>query len=174
MTEYDRARWDERYSGALAPESPAPPAVFGAHLEEFPRAGAALDLACGQGATAVWLAGRGLDVLGLDVSPVAVARAAALAERSGVAQRCRISVHDLDHGLPAGPPAAVILCARFWDARLGATIIQRLAPGGVLAITALTTGRFAAAPDEFPAAFGALAILASGTADGQHWLLARR
>jgi SAM-dependent methyltransferase len=46
--------------------------------------GAALDLACGEGRNAVWLAERGWRVTGVDFSDVAVAKAARLAAGRGV------------------------------------------------------------------------------------------
>ena len=41
-----------------------------------------------------------------------------LARRSGVGDRCRFVVVDLDNGLPAGSPVDVILCHKFGDRRL--------------------------------------------------------
>lgn len=181
MAERDRARWDGRYAGgAPAPvgsDGPAP--VFAPFADVFPTAGRALDLACGRGQGAVWLARRGVDVWGVDISPVAVEQARDLARRSGVAPRCRFSVADLDDGLPAGPQADAILCQRFRDRRLDAAIIGRLAPGGVLAITVLSEvgaapGPFRAAAGELSAAFAGLEVITAGEGGGEAWLLARR
>lgn len=101
--------------------------------------------------TSVWLARRGLDVWGVDVSTIAIDQARELAARSDVGDRCRFEVVDLDAGLPAGPPTDVIVCQRFRDRRLDQAIIDRLAPGGLLAISWLSAvgaepGRFRAAP----------------------------
>lgn len=52
-----------------------------------------VDLGCGAGEHAVWLALRGFDVTGLDVSAAAVARAQALARSTRAA--CRFAVADL-------------------------------------------------------------------------------
>ena len=46
--------------------------------------GTALDVGCGEGADAIWLAQRGWTVTAIDVSEVAVARARAAAEQAGV------------------------------------------------------------------------------------------
>jgi SAM-dependent methyltransferase len=46
--------------------------------------GRALDLACGEGRNAVWLAGLGWSVTGVDFSGVGIAKASRLAEASGV------------------------------------------------------------------------------------------
>ena len=180
MTREDQRRWDERYTsqGAALLGAAEPPGVFASHAEAFPTTGRALDLACGRGLGTVWLARRGLNVWGLDVSPVAIAQARDLAERDGVGDRCRFDVVDLDEGLPAGPPVDVILCHKFRDRRLDQAIIGRLAPGGLLAIAVLSEvgaapGPFRAVAGELPAAFAELDLVAAGEGDGHAWLLAR-
>jgi SAM-dependent methyltransferase len=180
MAEADRHRWDERYKTKAPPSADAvgPPDFLAPHTQLLPTAGRALDLACGPGLAAVWLAMRGLRVVGLDISPVAVGRARDLAQRAGVGDRCGFEVVDLDDGLPAGPSADVILCHRFWDRRLDHAIIERLAPGGLLAIAVLSEvgaapGPFRAAAGELPAAFAELDVLAAGEGQGYAWLLAR-
>lgn len=180
MTEEDRVRWDDRYAQVGPPSIHAarPPPVFAPHEDLFPTSGRAIDIACGQGRTAVWLASRGLDVWGLDVSGVATGQARELARRSGVGDRCRFDVVDLDRGLPEGPAVDVILCHRFRDPRLDRAIVQRLAPGGLLATVALSEvdadpGRFRAAPGELAAAFTDLDVIATGERHGEAWLLAR-
>lgn len=181
MGEADRHRWDERYTAQGPPplSSVAPPSVFAAHADLFPTAGMALDLACGQGTGSVWLAARGLRVVGLDVSPVAIDHARELAQRAAVSSRCRFDVVDLDGGLPAGAPVDVIVCCKFRDPRLDRAIVERLSPGGVLAIAALSEvgaspGPFRALAGELPAAFASLELIAADEGDGQAWLLARR
>jgi SAM-dependent methyltransferase len=180
VSEQDRVRWDATYaSRSPADTGPGPPSVFASQVAVFPVAGTALDVACGLGAGSIWLGQRGLEVLGVDVSPVAVETARALALRFGVAERCRFAVADLDDGLPAGRPVDVILCDRFRDARLDHALVDRLAPGGLLAICVLsevggTPGPFRAAPGELRAAFSELEVIAAGEGDGRAWLLGRR
>jgi 2-polyprenyl-3-methyl-5-hydroxy-6-metoxy-1,4-benzoquinol methylase len=77
------AEWDERYAGAEQVWSGEPNASLVAevgHLEP----GTVLDVGCGEGADAIWLAGRGWQVTAIDVSGIALQRAAAAAERSHV------------------------------------------------------------------------------------------
>jgi SAM-dependent methyltransferase len=181
VSDDDRVRWDERYAGreAAPVESVGPPPVFAPFEDIFPTAGHALDLACGQGVGSVWLACRGLDVWGVDVSATAISQARELARRRGVGDRCRFDVVDLDTGLPAGPPVDVALCHRFRDRRLDDALIARLAPGGLLAIAVLSEvgagpGCFRAAPGELPAAFTGLDVIAAGEGQGEAWLLARK
>ncbi|MGB8391835.1 class I SAM-dependent methyltransferase [Mycobacterium sp.] len=180
MAEADRLRWDERYTTKGPPLLTAvgPPDILAPHVDVFPAAGRALDLACGQGVGAVWLALRGLEVLGLDISPVAVNQARDLAQRCEVTDRCRFDVVDFDGGLPAGPPADVILCHKFRDRRLDQAIIGRLAPGGLLAVAVLSEvgaapGPFRAVAGELPVAFAELDLIAAGEGEGYAWLLAR-
>ncbi len=78
------AFWNERYGTEGW--------VFGVEPNVFVRAffahrspGRVLDLGCGQGRNAVWLALHGHDVLGVDLSPVAVDQARELAAAAGVA-----------------------------------------------------------------------------------------
>lgn len=89
MTETPQARalfaeWDERYT-AIMDRLPGyrPNATVVNEIGGLPT-GRALDIGCGTGADAVWLAGQGWDVTALDVSQVALDRAAAAAADAGV------------------------------------------------------------------------------------------
>ena len=64
--------------------------------------GTALDLGCGEGGDAVWLALRGWQVTGVDVSPTALQRAGQHAEQAGVADRVRFERHELGRTFPDG------------------------------------------------------------------------
>ncbi|WP_204079289.1 class I SAM-dependent methyltransferase [Mycobacterium riyadhense] len=180
MTDKERQRWDERYAsqGPAVIDEVQLPGVFAPYAHVFPNGGIALDLACGQGLGSIWLARRGLAVWGVDISPVAIRYARDLAQRNGFGNRCQFDVFDLDHGLPSGPPVDVILCHRFRDRRLDHAIIERLVPGGLLAIAAhsevdAVPGRFRATPGELTTAFAELHLVAAGEGQGQAWLLAR-
>ncbi|VEG58053.1 type 11 methyltransferase [Mycolicibacterium aurum] len=76
--------WDQRYTtwADQVPDS-APNEVLIGHAGALD-AGAALDIGCGMGADAVWLATAGWTVTALDVSQVALDHAAARASRAGV------------------------------------------------------------------------------------------
>ena len=72
-----------------------------------------------------------------------------------------------------------MLCNKFRDHSLDDDIIERLADGGILAVSALSEvgaspGPFRAGPGELVQAFGALDVLVSGEGRGEAWLLARR
>jgi len=58
--------------------------------------GTALDLGCGEGGDAIWLAGQGWDVTGIDISATAIRRAAEAARNADVdADRIRFIADDL-------------------------------------------------------------------------------
>lgn len=180
MSEEDRVRWDERYATRAddGRDDIALPDVFVGFAEHLPVAGNALDLACGPGAHSVWLAQRGLHVHGVDVSPVAIAQARRLAETAGVARCCRFEVFDLDAGLPPGPQVDVLLCNMFRDSSLDEAVMDRLARGGMLMVSALSEvgsdpGPFRVRPGELPRAFAPLEVLHAGESDGRAWLVAR-
>jgi SAM-dependent methyltransferase len=141
-----------------------------------------LDVACGCGATAVWLALRGLAVDAVDGSPVAVAAGAALARRLGPGAEggIRWRVHDLDQGLPPGwdGPYDVVVCQRFRDPALYPALRAAVAPDGLLALTVLSVvggraGPYRAEPGELPAAFPGWRVLDQKEGDGEAHLLAR-
>jgi SAM-dependent methyltransferase len=75
--------WDERYAGDDLVWSAEPNRFLVAEVEALPR-GRALDLACGEGRNAVWLAERGWDVTGVDFSNVGLDKARRLGDARGV------------------------------------------------------------------------------------------
>jgi SAM-dependent methyltransferase len=71
--------WDERYEKTNVPWDTGVPDPL---LIEFMQAssltsGRVLEVGCGTGTNAIWLASRGFDVLGIDISPRAIAQAVA-------------------------------------------------------------------------------------------------
>jgi SAM-dependent methyltransferase len=75
--------WDERYSGDELVWSSTPNQFLVAEVVGL-RAGRAVDLACGEGRNAIWLAEQGWEVTGVDFSPVGLAKAKRFADFSGV------------------------------------------------------------------------------------------
>jgi len=75
----DRHQWDERYGGDELLWTSAPNQFLVSEVAGLP-AGSAVDLACGEGRNAVWLAEQGWVVTGVDFSSVGLAKAQRLAQ----------------------------------------------------------------------------------------------
>lgn len=115
----NRNYWYGLY-GAHGDELPTTPSQFARYFaeREAPRA-PVIDLGCGNGRDAVWLAEQGYDVRGYDYAPQAVSQARSLARKRGVrAQFDKFNLYDTRHvlalgGLLAHEPEPVHLYGRF-------------------------------------------------------------
>ncbi|WP_327581204.1 bifunctional NAD(P)/FAD-dependent oxidoreductase/class I SAM-dependent methyltransferase [Nonomuraea sp. NBC_00507] len=101
--------------------------------------GTALDLGCGEGADAIWLARRGWRVTAADISHVALERAAEHARDAEVAGRIDWQRHDLGMSFPEGSYDLVSACYLHAPTDLPREKILRaaaaaVAPGGVLLV----------------------------------------
>ncbi|WP_405939023.1 NAD(P)/FAD-dependent oxidoreductase [Streptomyces sp. NBC_00726] len=134
----DAELWDNRYRESHRIWSGRPNTVLVREVEEL-APGRALDLGCGEGADAVWLAGRGWHVTATDISRVALGRAAEHAADAGVADRVDWQFHDLGATFPEG--AYDLVSAQFLHSmgdlpreRILRRAARAVAPGGVLLI----------------------------------------
>lgn len=82
----DLSRWNERYEKGDTPwETGQPSSELNRVLAEVPiRPCRALELGCGTGSSAVWLAQQGFEITALDLSPQAIEKARQRAEAAGV------------------------------------------------------------------------------------------
>jgi SAM-dependent methyltransferase len=130
------AEWDERYAGAEQVWSGRPNGALVAEVAGL-RPGRALDVGCGEGADVVWLAQQGWDVTGLDVSQVALDRAAMHARQAGASVRW-VHADLVQAQLPAG---AFDLVSAQYPALLRTprddaerALLAAVAPGGTLLV----------------------------------------
>ncbi|MEF9913538.1 class I SAM-dependent methyltransferase [Streptomyces sp. P5-A9] len=100
-TRTDAEMWDDRYRESDRIWSGNPNVVLVREVEDL-KPGRALDLGCGEGADAVWLARTGWQVTATDISRVALERAAVHAADAGVADRVDWQWHDLGVSFPEG------------------------------------------------------------------------
>jgi SAM-dependent methyltransferase len=106
-----------------------------------------LDIACGTGVDATWMARRGVEVTAIDGSPEMVARAAARASAAHVAERVdahRCSLQELAAGALAGSGPFDGALSNFGGlnaipsvAPLAAPLAELIRPGGWLVIVAM-------------------------------------
>lgn len=128
MSREDKRRWDQRWAEVGDPYSPHPLLVNNAaYLSE----GQALDLACGRGQNAIWLGQLGYQVLGVDISPVALQVAREQAALHGVTQNVTFQVVDLDEWSPPVAAFDLVIVFRFLDRRLFEPIRDAVRPGGL-------------------------------------------
>jgi SAM-dependent methyltransferase len=78
-----RDAWNQRYAGAELVWSLEPNRFVAHEVADLPP-GRALDVACGEGRNAIWLAKRGWDVVAVDFSSVGLDKARRLADAAGV------------------------------------------------------------------------------------------
>lgn len=129
--------WDERYAGGDFQFGEAPNRYLES-LTPWLRPGMrALALGDGEGRNGAWLAGQGLAVTSLDWSPVASAKAAALAGARGVA----MTTVTADAAAWTYPEAGFDLIAWIFlhlppedRAAAASGALRSLAPGGLLAL----------------------------------------
>ena len=98
-----------------------------------PALGPVVDLGCGSGRAAVWLATRGHRVTGLDHQPEALDLGRRLAAAAGCS--CDFRLADLRNATnwPTGPWALVV-ATRFLQRDLLAAMTRRILPGGVVVV----------------------------------------
>lgn len=99
----------------------------------------ALDLGCGEGADAIWLAEQGWTVVAVDVSGTALSRARTAATSRGVAEHIDFQQHELTTSFPAGGFHLVSVHFLHSTVEMDRTAVLRkaadaVAPGGALLI----------------------------------------
>ncbi|MEU7860776.1 class I SAM-dependent methyltransferase [Nonomuraea sp. NPDC049141] len=134
----DTELWDARYREGDQIWSGNPNVILVREAADL-EPGRALDLGCGEGADAVWLARRGWRVTAVDISGVALERAARHAAREGVAERIDWQRHDLAASFPDG--LFELVSAQFLHShgdlpreKVLRTAAAAVAPGGVLLV----------------------------------------
>lgn len=136
MAETDRDKWNERHRDGYAAHG-QPSAVLKQWIDRIPR-GRALDLACGSGRNALFLAAHGFEVDAVDISDAALDIGRRRARQAGL--HVNWIEQDLDT-LPDGPLSeslygadsyTLLLIVRFVDLPLIRKLTDKLAPGGML------------------------------------------
>ena len=133
----DAQQWNDRYATSdfvwtTTANQFLPPEVDGLSP------GKALDLACGEGRNAVWLATRGWQATGVDFSSAGLAKASSLAEASGVTDTTRWVCADATTWIPDDQfDLVVVFYLQLPEAQRRAAMTvaaTALAPGGTLVV----------------------------------------
>jgi len=136
MAEADRDKWNERHRDGYAAHG-LPSAVLRQWIDRIPR-GRALDLACGSGRNALFLAANGFEVDAVDISDVALDLGRQRSRAAGL--RVNWIEQDLDRPLDGSLAESLygadsytlLLVVRFVDLPLIRRLTDTLAPGGML------------------------------------------
>jgi SAM-dependent methyltransferase len=132
------SRWDEHYEQGFMPWDtgvPDPMLIQLVESGDLP-VGRVLDVGCGTGTNAIWLAQHGYEVHGVDVAPLAIEQARA---KLPVGLNCRFAAVDFLAERPEGGPFELVFdrgCFHVFDepadrAKFAAQVAAVLAPGGM-------------------------------------------
>lgn len=124
-----RQHWDQCYRSVdIGAAQPARVLLECSHL--LPARGRALDLACGAGANACYMARQGLDVYAWDISPQVITK---LQEHSDLLKLgIHAQVRDVESYPPEHESFDVIVVSRFLYRPLFPALERALKPGGLL------------------------------------------
>lgn len=127
----DRTTWEARYAGRVAEPLAPPSPLLTEHRHMLPQSGWALDVACGDGRNALWMARQGFVVDAFDIAFAALRglAVAAAAERLPV----RPVQADLERFALPADRYALVVNVRYLQRSLLPALRCAVAPGGVIA-----------------------------------------
>ncbi len=183
MDKSKQEKWDERYLKPNQP--PTAVAVLTQHQLLLPTQGSALDLACGLGGNALFMAQRGLKVSAWDISSVGLNKLQDLAKDR---QLTLTTVHRDVEQQPPKPNSFDVICVSYFLHRdTTQSLIAALKPNGLLFYQTFTTAntngprnpRFVLQDGELLDLFSPLEIIdyqekSPTISDGQAWLVGRK
>jgi 2-polyprenyl-3-methyl-5-hydroxy-6-metoxy-1,4-benzoquinol methylase len=133
----DAAAWDARYAESPMVWSAGPNALFASLVQDW-TPGSALDVASGEGRTALWLASRGWQVRAVDFSAVGIDKARERAVAQGISVDWVVGdVTTTDLG--SGYDLVALLYLQLEHGQMADVVgrcVQALAPGGRLVVVA--------------------------------------
>ncbi len=187
MSRADRERWDRKYASGNPNAAFAPEPLLVQYQHLLDGRGMALDVACGVGHNAMFLARHGYEVIAVDASLAGLRYA-----RTELAAT-RLSVHlvaaDLDEFVFAHDHFALVVIFRFLDRALVPRIKQTVLPGGLVFYQTFNVNQLRVAPQmhrdyllepgELTRLFADFETLASNDAPGNrtpltYWIGRRR
>ena len=138
--EHDEDFWNERYRSSHRVWSGNPNPQLIAEIADM-APGRALDVGCGEGADAIWLAQRGWDVVATDIASVALERGAEHASETDPVAAARIEWRQADLlNLPPEPGAFDLVSVQFMHlpaaprTRLFRSLVAAVRAGGTLLV----------------------------------------
>lgn len=139
----DKDRWDSKFGMEVYLYGKEPVAFLRENLNLLPK-GKTLDLAMGEGRNGVFLATKGFDVLGLDISEVGLQKAQKLAAENNVNIQTRIV--DLESAQLEKNAYDVVLCMYYLQHDLFPQIKEALKSGGMVVVETYNVDYFKYSP----------------------------
>ncbi len=138
LTSESEQYWEDFYRDREAAWSGKPNSLLVEEVSDL-TPGTALDLGCGEGGDAIWLALQGWRVTAVDVSATALARGAGHAAAAGVGEAIEWERHDLAVSFPSGSFDLVSACYLHSPVEMPRDRVLRsaaaaVAPGGTLLV----------------------------------------
>lgn len=172
MARTDRERWERRYADPGSSLTKGPHAFLMRHAPPPWPGSRALELACGLGHDALWLAAQGYRVDAIDISREALRRARAVMQARRLSGVTFIQA-DLDHFPLPCHAYDLVTVFRFLNRDLFPAIRARVRPGGLIIYQTLNVRRLEKNPatnpdhmlamDELPRYFPGWAVLDAGS-----------
>ena len=125
-----QAKWDKIHSRHTSEKRIEPAFVLTEYAHLLPEQGDALDIACGRGGNALFLADLGFKTYAWDLSPIAIDKLTTVARDLGLdltAEAKDVQVMDFPR-----QRFDIIAVSRFLDRTLNDSIVDALKPGGLL------------------------------------------
>ena len=129
VDEAAREKWDRRYANEPV-GSPEPSQVLSEYAYLLPESGTALELACGQGGSALFLARRGFKVQAWDISRATIKGLDLQAETEGL--EIETQVRDVHDSPPPLNTFDVVCVSYYLERSIVEPIIQALRHQGLL------------------------------------------
>lgn len=145
----DKERWEHKYGTEEYIFGKAPVAFLQEQLHLLPK-GKALDIAMGEGRNGVFLATKGYQVTGIDISEAGLNKARALAKEHGVSIETKVV--DLETYQLPPETYDVIICTYYLQRNLFSQMINALKPGGMIVVETYTLAQLKYRP-HFPRQF---------------------
>lgn len=123
-------KWDAIYQKTPEGFAPEPAHVLRTYDYLLPAQGLAVELACGLGGNALFLAKRGFKTRAFDLSPVAIHRLNRTAEENRLDIDCEVC--DLENTELPHAGFDVVVMTHYLDRKLNKALVNALRPGGLL------------------------------------------
>lgn len=157
-------KWDNKYRDAIAPGNICQ--VLSDHSHLLPSSGSSLDVACGLGANALFLAEKGLQSFAYDNSSIGLQKLAQFAEQRGL--QVNSELRDVEQDFLGEQTFDVIVVGYFLYRPLCEVLVRALNPSGLLFYQTFTESaaanggpsnkKFLLKPDELLSLFSDLSV----------------